>query len=163
MTNKLRVSDINAAGSEIESAMDTLTYMPSNAQRESKAAFWEAWRDDPGVGKDDLTPAAVIQETGDKRINVWWKIPLFRDWFLNDESFIHKTIANGEKGIGILTDIMDDPETSPSLKMKAAIASIEALNKYRSRTAAEKFADKALNEASPEDLDRMIDNFEKKG
>ena len=138
-----------------ETALD-LSYLPSMEMRQLKARYWEAWAEAPTAEADKITPAAVVAETGEARFHRWWKIPLFREWFLNKESFIHKTIANGERGLDIITEIMDDENASQALRLKAALASIDALVKLKSARATQKFADKMIGEASSEDLDRMI-------
>jgi hypothetical protein len=154
-----RAATITATGKEIANA-DELIYYPRAAQREIKARFWEAWRVDPTVEAECVTSAEIVQETGESKVHSWWREYGFKEWFLNHESFVHKTISNGERGLDIIQEIMDDPRVRPDLRLKAAQISIDALTKFRDKTAVEKFADKDLAELSSEELDDRIKRLE---
>lgn len=156
MSNKITTSTITDAGEAIAPSMDDTVYSPRPAQREIKSQFWHAWKEDPMVEAHLVTSAEIAQVTNDSRIHRWWKVFGFKEWFLNNETFAIKTIMNGERGLEIIQEIMDDENLSPSLRLKAAQISVDALAKMRDKTALVQFADKALNDMDSDKLEAEI-------
>ena len=160
--DKPSITSIKNAGANVALSVSEIIYVPRQAQRELKARYWEAWKEDPTVEAHLVTPAAIIEETGDGRITKWWSKVGFKDWFLNQETFLYKTIANGERGLEIIQELMEDENLNPALRLKAAQISVDSLVKLRERTAVEKFADAELNKLSADELDDRIKRLETK-
>lgn len=153
---KVTAGTINEAGDALSPALEDTVYLPRAAQREIKSQYWHAWKEDPHVEAHLVTAADVAQTTNDSRIYNWWKVYGFKEWFLNNETFAIKTITNGERGLEIIQEIMDNEKLAPSLRLKAAQISIEALTKMREKSATIQFADKALNGMDSEKLEAEI-------
>lgn len=157
---KPNLAAVNEGSNLMGVTLENCTYSPSIEQRELKARFWESYRDSPGVEAHNLTPAAIVSEVRDSRINSWWKRPMFKEWFLNEESFLHRALANGERGLEIITNIMNDERASDSIRLKAALAAVDVATKLKTKAAKPIYADKLIGEADEDELDRMIDQVE---
>jgi hypothetical protein len=148
----------------VDVAPEDVVYVPSQAERLAKAAFWKAWEDNPGEAPEDTTVARIAQITGESRITKWFSKPLFRDWFMNKDVYVHKSRALAEAGQDLIWEMMNDPMTRPDLRAKLAL---EAMKNYASVLAATtpqgKYLDDSIAKMSPEELKTYIASLESKG
>lgn len=141
----------------IEVAPEDVVYTPSEAERIAKAAFWQAWSDDPTQAADEIPVARIVQLTGESRLTKWFNKPLFRDWFMNKDIYVHKARALAEMGQDLIWGMMKDETVRPDLRAKLAL---EAMKNYAAVLAASKpqskFLDEDINKMTPDQLREFL-------
>lgn len=60
-------------------------FEPSKPQMKLKAKFWTIFNENPIADYDNITLDTVRQLTDNEGVNKWWKVPGFREWFLNKD------------------------------------------------------------------------------
>lgn len=59
-------------------------FSPSADQRKIKARFWTLMQSAPfGTRPDKMGPEEIIRKTRTPALSNWWKVPGFKEWFLN--------------------------------------------------------------------------------
>lgn len=109
----------------IESAVESL-FKPTHDHRKAKSAFWHAVGEGlvPSHGPDtELLIAAKY--ANDSRIQQWWDLPGFIDWFLNREDFRQQAAYVGELSLSELEKILRSEwskEKLPAIKLGLEVA-----------------------------------------
>lgn len=143
----------------VEVMANDLTYLPSPEQRKLKSAFWLRFSENPICDPRDVGLGTVHQLTQDSRVDRWWGVPGFREWFRNQEEFRERVESMAHLALDTLMVILvtDDPKMS-SARVSAAKLLLEVSRKLPSRTATEvgKSADKLIAEMDKKQLDAYI-------
>ena len=94
-----------------------------------KAAFWAKFSANPMVDVDNISLTHVQRFVSDPRIERWWQLHRFKDWFLNEEEFAQRALAIAHLALGSLEEILVNPDANPSARVNAAKLAIEVANK----------------------------------
>lgn len=143
----------------VEIITSDLTYLPSPQERRIKAAFWNRYTalDIPPCEVTDITLAVAQSLSPEPRLDKWWSIPGFAEWFRNAEEFRERVEFLTSLALDALTDILvsDDPRQA-SARVAAAKLMLEVGKKMPPKVAPEKFVDARIGEMDREQLQAYI-------
>lgn len=128
----MSLKDINKI---LAAASTDLTFAPTPDMRRAKAAFWHRVADAPALDGGPVTLAAAQQVGADKRLNKWWTLPGFAEWFQNKEEFRERLEYLADIALDSLEQVLTDPDSNPSAKVASAKLVLEAASKMPKKDA----------------------------
>jgi hypothetical protein len=146
----------------IKLAAESLDFEPSAAMKKAYARFWVEMRENPIASADDVTCAMAVQLTGENRINQWWRLPGFKEWFCNKNEWRHRAENLMSKWLDACEFVLSDPDVYTK-QLNAVMQMGKVLVDVTGRAAPSrkevKLLDTDLNKMSKEQLQ----DFVKKG
>jgi hypothetical protein len=141
----------------IEVLASDLTYIPNPEQRKVKAAFWTRFNENPLCEANDIQIGDVLRLVGDSRVQRWWSLPGFKEWFRNQEEFREIVESTVYLALDKLREILssDDPKMA-SAQVNAAKLLLEVGRKMPQKQAAEKFADEKIGKMGKKELEAFV-------
>lgn len=137
--------------------VSSVQFHPTPEQRDCKSAFWLALEENPIVDMSRITLAGVMQLTGQPRVEKWWAVPGFKEWFTNKEEFRVRMESATYQALDVLMEIMHNPDANPASRVNAAKLVIEASGKNQSRAqSSESVSDKKIQAMSEKQLEAYI-------
>lgn len=136
-----------------------LTYQPTDTQREVKAKFWLAFKDNPLCETDAVNPAVIEQLTG-VDVQAWSRDKRFWAWFtIKDQVRLNLEIA--AERASEMAMMMLDP--AHPMNDNARVQLVKYVLEFAGRTPPSrkeiKWADKEVGDMSPEELKALIDKL----
>lgn len=131
-------------------------YVPTGDQRRIKAEFHAALLNGPKPPK--ITASFAVQLTNRGIIEHWWRVPGFKEWFLDSNSFDNEAEALANAALSVVGDIMYRAEKD-SDRLSAAKLLIEVAGKIKKAKPETKFLDETL----PDDIAALDEYIKKAG
>ena len=133
-----------------------LTYLPSIDQKKAKSAFWSRFQDNPLCDPSQVSLAIALQFVNESRLERWWKIVGFREWFCNQNEFRDRMEYLSNKILDSLEYILDDPKANANAKVSAAKLIMEAAKKMPTKNTKEAFLDEKVSQMDKKELQEFI-------
>lgn len=145
----------------VEEGMAELSFLPVPAHRIVKSAFWASLAENPIIDPlhDKITLALALRITGDARLNRWWSLPGFQEWFSNKDEFRQRVEYLANLALDVAEEILLDRDAHPNARVNMTKLVIEAANKLPARTSAKddsKYLDAKVATMSREQLEEFI-------
>jgi len=142
---------------KLQEIIEATTFVPTEVQAKVKAKMLGLVMDNPIYSLEDLTLDGAIDLTKDKRLEKWWNLDGFQDWFKNKNEFKQKN----EYLISLAQDAMERILTSTNPKMAGAQvnafkALIEVADKLPAKKGELKYKDETINRMDPLQLEDFI-------
>jgi hypothetical protein len=145
------------AEQQFSAIVASVQFHPTPEQRDAKSAFWLAVQSNPVVDLAHITMAGIIHMTGQSKVEKWWSQPGFQEWFTNREEFRMKLESATHMAIGVLMEIMGNPDANAAARVAAAKMVIEAAGKNEGKQRAEpEVSDKRIQGMSEQQLEAYI-------
>ena len=140
----------------LDVAVSDLTYIPSGEQRKLKQAFWQRFSSNPLCDPRDLTLRAAQRLVNDSRLDRWWDIPGFKEWFANQEEFRERVEYLANLALDSLEKILVDDQEKGVSKVNAAKLLMEVARKMPPKHIKEIYSDKKIGEMDTKQLEEFI-------
>lgn len=134
-----------------------IVFIPSGAQRKAKAAFWVSFTDNPVSDAENVTLAQALQITGESRLQKWWSMVGFKDWFLNKEENKQRLEYIYSLALDSAEEILIDPDANPSAKVQMIKVIAELANKMPQKWKTEKFLDADIQRMDKHQLESYLE------
>lgn len=135
-------------------------FEPTNAHRKAKSAFWQRFGDNPICDPNDISLAIAAQFVADKRIEKWWSLPGFRQWFSNQNEFRELVESGAYQAVQTAINILSMPTNAKSAgaQISAARLMLEIAQKMPARPSPkqEAFLDERIAQMSRAELQEYI-------
>lgn len=140
-------------------ARDLTIFTPAPEHRQAKATFWQYWSNAevPPPAPETVTVSLAMRHAGDRRVEKWWALPGFVDWFTNAEEFKQRVEFLAQLALDNIEDILRDRQANATAKINAVKLIMEIGNKLPSRKAEEKYADEKIAEMDRKQLEQFIE------
>lgn len=136
-----------------------LTYLPSPEERRVKSAFHQRFQslDIPPCLMQDITLSIAQSLAPDRRLDRWWEVPGFKEWFRNAEEFRERVEYLTSLALDAVTEILisDDPRQA-SARIAAAKLMLEVGKKMPEKKAVAVYADEKIGAMDKKQLDAYI-------
>ena len=135
-----------------------LLFKPMPQQRQAKATFWTFVNDSMGgLSPEDITLAKALQITNDNRLNKWWKVPGFSEWFSNKDEFRQRLEYLANLALDKVEDIIlaDDPKLT-SAQVNIIKCLMEVAGKVPARVKEVKYLDEAVSRMDKRQLEAFL-------
>lgn len=141
----------------LDRAIEASEFQPTEAQLKVKAKMLGLIMDNPVYSLADLSLEAAMDLTQDKKLERWWNIEGFQDWFKNKNEFKQRN----EHLIALAQDAMERILKSSNPKMAGAQvnafkALLEVANKMPAKKGEVKFSDESINRMDPLQLEEFM-------
>lgn len=140
----------------VDMIANELTYLPSAEQRRIKSAFWAKFLDNPLCEPSDISLSIVAQFVGDSRIQRWWSVAGFREWFCNRDEFRQRIENLAYKCLERMESLLDDPNTNANAVVNTMKLIMEMGKKMPSKSSKELYLDEKVAEMSKAELESYI-------
>jgi hypothetical protein len=122
-----QIPDAESLGAVVEE----LIFTPTLLQKRLKAEFWVAYNDNPLVSLDQISLLEANTYVRTRKLNNWWSIPGFRDWFLNRSEYRERLEFLFNLSMDAIEEILlsTDPKVQ-SARVNAIKIIAELGNKY---------------------------------
>lgn len=142
---------------QLQEAVEAVSFQPTEAQVKVKSKMLGLIMDNPVYSIDDLTLEAAIDLTNDRKLEKWWNIDGFQNWFKNRNEFKQRN----EHLLSLAQDALERILTSTNAKMAGAQvnafkALIEVANKMPAKKGEVKFSDESINRMDPLQLEDFM-------
>lgn len=139
-------------------AKETTIFSPSSDQRKAKNRFWVAIAD---KGIPEVPPeeefALASQFAGDSRIDKWWDLAGFREWFLNSREFVQRLEYLSHVVLDTMEDILVNPDAQANARVAAGKIILEAAGKVGRKSDSDgKYADEQVQKMDRRQLEEFI-------
>jgi hypothetical protein len=135
----------------------TLFSDPSAEHRKAKATFWSHFLDGETPVPEPIDLAAARRFCGDRRIENWWSLPGFVDWFTNREEFRQRVEFISNLALDNLEQVLRDKDTGATARIAAIKLVMELGNKLPKAAGKEaQYADEKIAGMSKEQLEEYI-------
>lgn len=141
---------------KLGAVLEDIVFLPSPAQRKTKAAFWTVLNDNPIADKDHITMASVVHVTGDTRVHKWWGQEGFQEWFCNKDEFRQRLEYLAHLALDTVEEVLLDGEANANARMNAAKLMLEAARKMPDKNAKEQYLDESIHKMSKKELESYI-------
>lgn len=141
----------------IELVTEELVYKPSPDQRRLKSAFWIRMNDTPLCDPKAITLAIAQKLVPDKRLDRWWSINGFREWFTNTEEYRERTENLAHLALTALEEVLQnqDPKAQGA-RVNAAKLILETANKMPHKGIKEVYIDDKIGKMNRNQLEEYI-------
>lgn len=141
----------------IEVLASDLTFIPNPEQRKVKAAFWTRFAENPLCEPADIQMGDIQRLVGDSRLQRWWTLPGFKEWFRNQEEFREIVESAVYLALDKLREILssDDPKMA-SAQVNAAKLLLEVGRKMPQKQTVERFADEKIGKMGKKELEAFV-------
>lgn len=139
----------------VSTVFEEVAFIPSRSHKEVKAKLLARLEDNPITDIDSITCSAVVSITKDSRINHWWTIPGFKEWFKDKDEFRVGLSVAANNALAVLEEVAQNDLAPPSSRVAAAKILLEQHAKLAPKTS-EEFADERLAKLSEGKLDAII-------
>lgn len=141
----------------IEIVVAELVYNPSEEQRKLKSAFWLRFNDAPYCDPRSITLAVAQKLVPDKRLDRWWSINGFREWFSNAEEWRERAENLAHLALNAIEQVLrsDDPK-AVNAKVNAAKLVLEATSKMPHKGIKEVYVDDKIGKMNRNQLEEYI-------
>ena len=136
--------------------INEIIYLPNADQRRAKAAFWVRFSDNPLCDPADISLSIVNRLLTDSRMDRWWKIPGFPEWFKNREEFRERVENLIQLALDTLEGVMIDPGSQASAKVNAAKLLMEVGRKMPPKSIREVYIDEKIGKMDRRELEDFI-------
>lgn len=136
-----------------EAIMAEVVFVPNDAQRRCKSAFWAVYGND-GVMVEEPTLAAVLDVTNETRLPDWWRLPGFQEWFLNREEYRQRMDYLMHLGFDALERVLRYSQSDTAIV--SAMKLLIAANDKMPRQNAVKYADEWVANLTDQQLEEYI-------
>jgi transcriptional regulator with AAA-type ATPase domain len=140
---------------QFEGLMSALQFLPTPEQRDAKSAFWLALEDNPVADPRTITALGAVNLTNQPKVEKWWSVEGFPQWFLNKEEFRMQLESAAYMALSTLMEILHNPDANASARVAAAKLVIEASGKSV-KVAETQVADKMIQSMSERQLEDYI-------
>lgn len=138
---------------------DVVEFTPNQDHRRAKSNLWTAVAEQGISLPPDPPMQLVAQYAGDRRLQQWWDIPGFQDWFLNRQEFRQRVDALSQLALDEMERILTstDPKTATA-KVAVIRMALEASGKLAeaSRSRDSDTADEKIAKMSQKELEEFI-------
>lgn len=129
----------------------------STEMRVCKTRFWKALDVNPICDPDNITLAAAMQLTGEKKLKAWFEKPGFIKWFSAGDEYEVRLGSAKFTALDALLDVLQNPDSPASARVSAAKHVMDyAKNVEQEDPALEKLLDKIAGVSSAEDLQKYL-------
>ena len=115
-------------------ALSELTFLPSPEHRKIKSAFWavadETQLVDPS---QEVELSTALRFTADNRLQRWWALPGFREWFANREEFRQRVEYLANLALDTAEEILLDKKANAAARANMVKLMVEVANKMPPR------------------------------
>lgn len=147
-----------SAGKKLEAVLIEIVFAPDAAQRQAKAAFWVSLREAPLADPDSITLALALDVVRDTRLNKWWRIPGFKEWFANNDEWRQRIEYLTALALDSAEDILLDPNPkSAGAKVRLIEVLARLANKEPARAKEVKYLDKAVQDMDVNQLEAFLE------
>lgn len=127
---------------------DVVEFTPTKDHRRAKSNFWTSVVEQDVSLPPDPDMLTVARYAGDRRLEQWWDIPGFRDWFLNRQEFMQRVDTLTQLALDemerILTSTDPKSNTAKVAVMRMALEAGGKLGANRESSSEETTDDKIL-------------------
>lgn len=150
------VTSNSSPSEKIAQIAEDITFLPSPEQRKTKASFWALYQENPLVEVASVSIQLATQLTGDSRIQRWWGIPGFREWFTNKEEFRQRLEYLANLALDTAEQVLADPKANASARVNMAKLIIEAAGRMPNKWAKEQYLDERIGQMGKKELEAYI-------
>lgn len=136
--------------------VDDIIFKPTYDQVQIKAAFWAKFSTNPLVDVHNIGLTTVQKFVSDARIDRWWHVYGFKEWFLNEEEFSQRALALAHLAVEALEDILLNPDANPSARVNAAKLSMEIANKMPQKWQKVQYLDDQVQKMDQAQLEQFL-------
>lgn len=137
--------------------LEKLVFVPDEAMKAVKAAFWSKAQDKPHINPDDLTLVAVMYEVPDSRLREWWHLDGFRPWFSNKDEVRQRMEYLISLGLDAVEELMQSRDSKVAgAQVKALEMLCRLTNKEPPKVKEVKMLDKEVQDMSEAELEEFI-------
>lgn len=140
----------------IASVVEDVIFKPTYEQVQVKAAFWTKFSSSPLIDTNKITLSHVQKFVTDSRIDRWWQIFGFREWFLNEDEFQERALSLAYLALSSLENVLIDPDCNPNAKVNAAKLIIEVANKMPQRWQKTMYIDDHIQKMDKAQLEQFL-------
>lgn len=137
---------------KLASALQSIEFIPSDRQRQAKAAFWSIASESPVFDPQGVSLSQVRQWVSDPEIVRWWPTPGFQDWFLNRDELRQRIEWAVHRGLDAVMDVFDDTEAPAMAKIRAFEIVSKLAGKEPAKRQVTEYADKDIQKMSEQEL-----------
>lgn len=141
---------------EVEVRAGSRDFIPDHLQRQAKASFWAHFLNEGTTPALPISPNTATNISGYSQVGSWYKIPGFQEWFSNSEEFRQRTEYTAHLAVDVIQGILQDVESKPADKLKAAQLALQIAAKFPSSSGPDKYMDAAIAEMSKAELEKFI-------
>lgn len=143
---------------DIKEMSKDVIFSPTAMMERIKAKFWTNFVPGPFNDKDNLSAVDVASVVKSAKINEWWSLPGFVDWFMNRQEEKEKLKYLFNKSLSTLERILDNPEVNANAQVNA-IKILAEMNGFliKGGNLQQKFADDHLNQMTAKELEAMLE------
>lgn len=131
-------------------------FVPTDAMRMAKAAFWSRCEELPMVDPDKVTLAQAINLTNNTTLSKWWKIPGFQDYFTNRNEWKTRIEYLANLSLEVAEDILRDPKAPAAARVAMIRTLNEFANKLPQRAKETKVLDAHVSKMSEQELVEFV-------
>jgi hypothetical protein len=142
----------------LDTARDVVSFQPTPEQRRARANFWAHFSEGGTLLPSRPDLAIALRFAGDRRIQQWWSLPGFQDWFLNREEFKQRVEALADMALDELESLVSSRTILPSDKLRAIELSLKYASKARTEDTEERLADERIGKMTRIQLEEYIRN-----
>ena len=156
---KSKVDPDNGIARLLESGIQDLVFIPVPSHRRVKSAFWASINENPILdpASDGISLSMALQITGDTRLNKWWHLPGFVEWFVNKDEFRQRVEYLANLALDVAEEILLDRDSNPNARVNMTKLVIEVANKLpKNNKDDSKFLDARIASMSKEELEDFI-------
>jgi len=129
----------------------------NSEMRACKTRFWKALEANPICDPDNVTLAAALQLTGEKKLSGWFQKPGFVKWFSAGDEYEIKLGSAKYTALDALLDVLQNPASPASARVAAAKQVMDhAKNIEKEDPTVEKLLDKIAGVNKVEDLQKYL-------
>jgi hypothetical protein len=140
---------------------DVVEFTPTQDHRRAKSNLWTSISEQGISLPPNPELQLVAQYAGDRRIQQWWDIPGFQDWFLNRQEFRQRVDALSQLALDEMERILisTDPKTATA-KVAVIRMALEASGKLAeaNKKAEVETADEKIAKMTKQELEEFIRN-----
>lgn len=126
---KIDIRPASSADQKEAHVVDSIIYRPTYEQVQIKTAFWHKFSTSPTVDLSAITLSTVQKFVSEPRLDRWWHVYGFKEWFLNEDEFAQRATSLAHMALDSLEDILSNPDANPSARVNAAKLAMEIANK----------------------------------
>jgi hypothetical protein len=153
------VSSSKEVEEKLAEVLESIDFVPTEAMRAAKAAFWAVAMDTPLVDPQNITLAAALQLTGVTQLRRWWASPGFSAWWANKDELRQRIEFLVHKGLDAIEEVLADAETPATAKVRAFEILARLADKEPAKVKEIKFADASIQSMSAAQLTRFLEKM----
>lgn len=142
---------------KLESVLAEVIFVPSPPQRQVKAAFWAKLAESPVADAGNITLAVAQDLTNDTRLQKWWRVEGFQDWFTNKTEWKQRLAYLADLSLDTAESILTDPNAQASAKVRLIEILARLANKEPARSKEIKYLDKDVQNMDLAQLESLFD------